>query len=109
MSALDCDLDFDAQPGQRDDRALMIELWKLFGCDESEEPTEAKESDGLREAANPSVTQKFCLPDRTTPLSSDEGIVLWERLRRNGYAACSIKAGSKPPSARNGRKKPFTR
>ena len=32
---------------------------------------------------------------------------MWERLRRNGYAACSIKAGSKAPFGKEWQKKAF--
>lgn len=90
MSALDCDLDFDAQRGQRDDRNLMVEPWKLFGCDECEESTEAKESDGFR-AAISSVTQKFCLPDRTTLAEKEQSL---SRLLREQPALAKLSAST---------------
>jgi hypothetical protein len=104
MSSIDCDLDVDTPLGLPNDQFSSIELARMIVCDEPEEPTEAKERDGFHEAANPSVTRNFCCPDRTTPLSSDEVAVLWERLRRNGYATCSIKAGSKKPFGREWQK-----
>jgi hypothetical protein len=46
MSPFDCDLDFDAPWGLPYDQFSPIELRRLFGGDEPEEPIEKNKRDG---------------------------------------------------------------
>jgi uncharacterized protein (DUF927 family) len=71
-------------------------LGAMFGGDDPEESVSVDQ-----------VAPKFCRPDRRTPLSPGEGRVLWGNLRRNGYAPCSIKAGSKRPFGNAWQKRAF--
>jgi putative DNA primase/helicase len=107
MSPIDCNLDFETPRGEYDDWTPPVELGKFLGSDAAQDLTETKRSSGLHGGSSSSLTQEFCHPDRTTPLSPDEGAALWQALRRNEYVPCAIKPGSKRPSGNGWQKQAF--